>query len=246
VKGVPPDYYARMHSVEERHWWHRGMRELELALLRGRLPAGARFLDAGCGTGGFLRFLLDSRAIGSAAGVDVSAEAVELARSRVPEAELAVASVASLPFPDAAFDAAALNDVLQHLPEEEVGQALSELGRVLRVGAPVVVRTGASRRARRERRDWRAYDRATLHAELERGGFRCDYVSYANLAGSIVAELTGRRPGAPTGDRCGIPARGSPVAAAVGTALLRAERAIARTGSPIPFGHTLVAVATRA
>ena len=95
MKGVPPDYYARMHAVEERHWWHRGMRELELALLRERLPPGARFLDAGCGTGGFLRFLLDSGAIGSAAGVDVSAEAVELARSRVPEAELVVASVAS-------------------------------------------------------------------------------------------------------------------------------------------------------
>lgn len=246
MKDVPAGYYERMHAAEERHWWHRGMRELELALLRGRLRPETRLLDAGCGTGGFLRFLLDSGAIGSAAGVDVGAEAIELAREQVPEAELAVASVTRLPFADAAFDAAALNDVLQHLPEEDVEPGLAELRRVLRAGSPLVVRTGASLRARRERSDWRTYDRASLHAELERSGFRGERVTYANLGGSIVAELTGRRPGAPTCDSCGIPSQGSPIAAAVGTALLRAERAfVVRTGLPLPFGHTLVAVAAR-
>lgn len=247
MNDVPSDYYARMHAVEQRHWWHRGMRELELALLRPRVRPGARLLDAGCGTGGFLRFLLDSGAIGSAAGIDVSPEAVALARERVPEAELAIASVTSLPFPDGSFDAAALNDVLQHLPEEDVVTALGELARVLRRGAPLVLRTGASLRARRERSDWRTYDRTSLRAELERGGFRCDSVSYANLAGAAVAELTRRRPVAPAHNFCGIPTTRPRLVDAVGRALLGAERlVIARAGSTLPFGHTLVAVATRA
>jgi SAM-dependent methyltransferase len=246
VKGVPADYYVRMHDAEARHWWHRGMRELELALLRSRLRPDARFLDAGCGTGGFLRFLLDSGAIGSATGVDVSTEAVELAREKVHEAELSVASVAALPFSDGSFDGGALNDVLQHVQDEEVRQALCELRRVLRPGAPLVVRTGASHRARHEGRYWRTYDRRTLRAELERNGFVCDYVTHANLVGSVAAELRRRRPAAPTSVTSGIPADPSPLAAVVAGALLRAERvAIARASVPLPFGHTLVALATR-
>ena len=246
MKGIPADYYVRMHAVEERHWWHRGMRELELALLRGRLRPGARFLDAGCGTGGFLRFLLDRGAIGSAAGVDVSPEAIELARQRVPEAELSVASVTDLPFDDEAFDAAVLNDVLQHVPEGEVERSLEELRRVLRPGAPLLVRTGGARRARRERDDWRIYDRRTLKAELERGGFRCERITYANLVGSLAAAAAGRTPRAPTTERCGIPPGQSRAARAVGAVLLRAESLVlASTPATLPYGHTLLALVRR-
>ena len=134
MKGIPSDYYVRMHAVEERHWWHRGMREVELALLRPRLRPGARLLDGGCGTGGFLRFLLDRGAIGSAAGIDLSPEAIELARERVPEADLGVGSVTELPFEDETFDAAVLNDVLQHVPSERLPASVGELRSVGGIG----------------------------------------------------------------------------------------------------------------
>jgi SAM-dependent methyltransferase len=246
LKGIPSDYYARMHAVEERHWWHRGMREIELALLRPRLRPDARLLDAGSGTGGFLRFLLDRGAIGSAAGIDLSPEAIELARERVPEAELAVASVTDLPFGDETFDAAVLNDVLQHVPEEDVERSLGELRRVLRPGAPLAVRTGGARRARRERADWRAYDRASLREELERSGFRVERVTYANVVGSIAAAAAGRAPRAPTEERCGIPPGQSTLARAAGAVLLGAEaRLLAWTPATLPYGHTLVAVVRR-
>jgi SAM-dependent methyltransferase len=243
VKNIPPDYYARMHAAEEQHWWHRGLREIELALLRPRLDSRARLLDAGCGTGGFLRFLLDRGAVGSAAGVDLSPEAIELARERVPEADLAVASVTGLPFADEAFDAAVLNDVLQHLPEEDVDRALGELRRVVRPGAAVAVRTGGGLRERRERHDWRVYDRRKLRNELERHGFAVERVTHANLVGSLAAEATGRRPRPPTDERCGIPRGQSRSAAAAGTASLYAERILlSRTRASIPFGHTLLAL----
>jgi SAM-dependent methyltransferase len=243
MKGIPSDYYARMHAVEERHWWHRGMREVELALLRPRLRPGARLLDAGCGTGGFLGFLLDRGAIGSAAGIDLSPEAIELARERVPEAELGVGSVTELPFADETFDAAVLNDVLQHVPEEDVARSLGELRRVLRSGAPLAVRTGGGLRERREQHDWRVYDRRTLRVELERCGFAVERVTYANLLGSLAAEATRQRPRPPSDERCGIPRGQSRPAAAAGTAFLFAERILlARTRATIPFGHTLLAL----
>src|SRR5437763_14103172 len=96
---IPQDYYRRLREVEERHWWEVGMRRVALALLGDRLQApGARVLDAGCGAGGFLRFVHEQAPDAHLAGNDVSAEAVELARAVVPQAELAVAALAALPF----------------------------------------------------------------------------------------------------------------------------------------------------
>ena len=98
VKDVRPDYYARLHAVEEQHWWHVGMREITAALLRERLVRGhVSLLDAGCGTGGFLAWATGQGSFDRLAGVDISAEAVELARDAVPGAELHVAPVHDLP-----------------------------------------------------------------------------------------------------------------------------------------------------
>ena len=47
-------------------------------------------------------------------GVDIGSAAIELARERVPEAELAVTPLTTLPFEDGTFDLVSLNDVLQH------------------------------------------------------------------------------------------------------------------------------------
>ena len=55
MRGVPDDYYRRLHEVDTRHWWHLGMRSIEAVLLGDRLQrTGQSVLDAGCGTGGFL------------------------------------------------------------------------------------------------------------------------------------------------------------------------------------------------
>ena len=55
-----PDEYEVMARVEERHWWYRGLRDVVVRCLSRPdlvLPAGARVLDAGCGTGANLKML---------------------------------------------------------------------------------------------------------------------------------------------------------------------------------------------
>jgi SAM-dependent methyltransferase len=242
----PEDYFRRLSEVEERHWWHRGMREISAALLGHRLDApGLSVLDAGCGTGGFLRWLVGESDCARAAGFDLSEEAVELARLRVPQAELHVASVSAIPFEDAGFDLVALNDVLQHVPEDDVRASLAELRRVLRPGGTLLVRTGGARRARRERADWRAYDRDALLSTLRQAGFECERASYVNVIASLAGATRGNVPHAPTRTSHGIPEPAGDLAVTVGLFLLRLEsRALRSPRVRLPYGHTLIAVAS--
>jgi SAM-dependent methyltransferase len=241
--GVPADYHDRIFAVEESHWWHRGMREITAALLGGRLRPGAALLDAGCGTGGFLRWAVDSAGV-EPAGFDISAAGIELARRRVPEAELRVSPVSELPFDSGAFDIVTLNDVLQHIPQEQMDASLGQLRRVLSPDGALLVRTGGARRARQERDDWRIYDRGELRATLERGGFRCERVTHVNVLGSLAAAVRGRSPRAPTEESDGIPAPVHPATATVGRLSIRAElTALSRSRVSLPYGHTLFALA---
>ncbi len=239
MRDVPADYYRRLHEVDSRHWWHLGMREIEAALLRGRLHGSV--LDAGCGTGGFLAWAAVRGTFSRLAGVDISAEAIEIAREVVPSADFQVAPLDRLPFADGEFDLAVSHDVLQHVPEDVLDSGLRELRRVVRPGGALLVRTNGDRRARRERDDWRAYDAATLAADLRRAGFAVRRVTYANA----VLSLAEPPPAAPTGERCGIPQLSSGARAAVGSALLRAESIVVGKGGRVPFGHTLFALAER-
>jgi SAM-dependent methyltransferase len=68
--------------------------DLEEALGRVGLPAGARVLDLGCNTGDVLAMMpADARLV----GVDHSASAIAAARTRVPHATLVEADVTALP-----------------------------------------------------------------------------------------------------------------------------------------------------
>lgn len=244
--GIRRDYYDRVYAAEERHFWYVGMRSIAASLLGGRLRlSGQRVLDAGCGTGGFLQWLAARAPVGSLAGVDVGSAALELARGRLPGADLRHASLSSLPFADASFDLVFCNDVLQHVHEDEVQQSLGELRRVLAADGRLVVRTNGSRRVRRNRDDWRAYDRDTLVAELVRAGFACERVTHANMLLSLYSELRRRRPSAPSVERDGIPARPpSRVVSEIGTILLAAEASwLRRSKATLPFGHTIFVLA---
>jgi SAM-dependent methyltransferase len=117
--------YREHYEVEDRHWWYRGRWAVVEALLsRADLPPHPRILDAGCGTGGNLRKF---GRIGTASGVEPSAEAVQFCRERGLE-RVQQAGLESLPFEDGSFDLVAATDVVEHVAAE--GQALQELRRV--------------------------------------------------------------------------------------------------------------------
>jgi SAM-dependent methyltransferase len=87
-------------------------------------------LDVGCGAGRSRQLYAAHTA--HYVGVDLSAEAVALARARFPASEWQVADACDLPFPSRSFDIVAFSSVLHHIPN--FTDALREAARVLRPG----------------------------------------------------------------------------------------------------------------
>lgn len=95
---------------------------------------GTRYLDVGCGTGNSYAGEL-VRAGGSYAGVDVSGQAVEAARTAGLDARV-IDDAAELPFEDASFDVVLCIEVLEHLFAPQ--QTVREIHRVLRPGGRLI------------------------------------------------------------------------------------------------------------
>lgn len=123
VREVPRDGLSAWREAVRRH-------------LRPR--AGMTLLDVGAGTGAF--------ATAFGAWFDLTVLAVEPSaamRARIPRTpalEVLAGDASDLPLPDDSADAAWLSLVVHHIPDLE--GAAHELRRVLRPGAPVMIRQG--------------------------------------------------------------------------------------------------------
>jgi SAM-dependent methyltransferase len=105
------------------------------ALDAARVTRGTRLLDAGCGAG--LVALLASLRGARVTALDASDALLEIARTRVPGAEVRQGELECLPFADAAFDAVvAVNSIFY---AADMSAAMRELARVVRPGGRVVV-----------------------------------------------------------------------------------------------------------
>ena len=116
----------------------------------GRPLDSLRVLDAGCGTGSYSAAL--RRYAGAIDGVDLNPSMLDVARAKLDATPgclvvLHEASIDTLPFEDACFDAVMVNQVLHHLPDSSpdgwpmLRRVLGEVARVLRPGGAAVVNT---------------------------------------------------------------------------------------------------------
>ena len=107
----------------------------EAALERVGVLPGQLVLDIGCGVGAFLRLVADRGA--RAFGVDASAALLEIARARLPEADLRVGDMEALPHEDDTFDL--VTGFNSFFFANDIVAALGEARRVARPGAAVVI-----------------------------------------------------------------------------------------------------------
>ena len=165
-------------------WWYRGLHALLLTTLERFAPKPfGHLLDAGCGTGGFLRRAETAWPSLALDGIDRSPLAVQLARTRVARAAIAEGDVHALPYDDGRFDAIVLADVLYHR-DVDPPRALEECRRCLRPGGVVVMNAPAYEWLRGAHdvpiHSARRYTRGELVRQAERAGLATVKATYWN------------------------------------------------------------------
>lgn len=174
------DAYQLMAAAERDHWWFRGRRVfIERALRSVALPAAARILDAGCGSGGNLALLAR---FGTAFGFELDSEARAVAEA------MQIGTIApgvlpdQVPFGNTTFHAIGLFDVLEHLPQPV--ESLAALAARLAPGGALVLTVPAI--------PWlwgphdaihnhlRRYTAEMLRGHLSAAGLRVECLTYMN------------------------------------------------------------------
>jgi SAM-dependent methyltransferase len=206
------------------------------------LPAPARILDAGCGSG---RNMIELARRGTVTGVELSHTSVELARARGC-GEVIEGSVLEMPFADDAFDLAVSLDVIEHLEDDLA--ALRELRRTVAQGGALLVTVPAYQ--------WlwsghdvvnhhhRRYTRASLQRVAEQAGWKLARTTYFNsllLPVAIVLRVLDRFSKKTTESSLDLWVPPEPLNRLLEQPLALESAAI-RRGGRIPAGLSLLAV----
>lgn len=114
--------YQQMAELDDRHWWYRARRGILAELIRREvpLPAKARILEIGCGTGHNLEML---RRFGRVDALELDDEARGIAEKRLGR------KVMSAPLPELAgvkdrhYDLIGAFDVIEHIEDDAAAVA---------------------------------------------------------------------------------------------------------------------------
>jgi SAM-dependent methyltransferase len=192
--------YDRMAAHDSTHWWYRARRDIlaDYITRYAALPADARILEIGCGTGHNLPMLA---AFGEVDAIEIDEAARDIASARLGKA-VGEAPLPELPgVPEARYDLIAVLDVVEHI-EDDVA-ALAGMARRLKPGGKILVTVPAHQ--------WmwsahdvvnhhhRRYSKATLAKAVADAGLTHNGLRYFNsllfpaaLAARVVGKLTGK------------------------------------------------------
>ena len=193
--------FDRMAEQDSRHWWFVARRRIlsDLLAREVKLPAGARILEIGCGTGHNFEML---GRFGQVDALEIDDGARALASLRLGR-EVGTAPLPELSgVPDGTYHLIALLDVLEHI--EEDGASLASIKRKLAPGGRILLTVPANQwmwsAHDAAHHHHRRYSRSGLARVIRDAGLKTETISYFNtllfpLAAGlrIVGKLTGKK-----------------------------------------------------
>jgi SAM-dependent methyltransferase len=233
-----------MAELDERHWWYRARRDILADVIRREipLPAPARILEVGCGTGHNLAML---GRFGQVDGVELDAPARALAERRSGRQILDSRLPELAGIEDGAYDLVAALDVVEHVDEDRaslkgMADKLKPDGRIL-VTVPMHPWMWTAHDVVHHHK--RRYTARGLRQAIEGAGLRVDLLSPFNsllFPLAAAARLVGKATGKQSSDDALPPA---PVNKLFETIFGLERHLVGRL--PLPTGVSLLAIARR-
>jgi SAM-dependent methyltransferase len=240
------ELFEVLAGVEDLSFWFRSRNRLIQWALARYFPDARSLVEVGCGTGYVLAGLSTARPALDLTGVELFAEGLEIARRRLPSAELLQADARSLPY-EAEFDVACVFDVLEHIDEDAL--VLAQLERALKPGGGLLVTvpqhpwlwSGADDAAAHKRR----YTRSQLAERIAGAGF--ELVRLTSFVSFLLPAMAARR--RPSGGARAYDFadefRIAPKLNRVLERVMAIERGFIRAGVSFPAGGSPLAVARK-
>lgn len=191
--------YDRMAELDATHWWYRARRDVLARLIERSvsLPAEARILEVGCGTGHNLPML---QRFGRVDATEIDGFARVIASKRLGHAVRDAALPELKGVPERTYDLVAILDVLEHVEEDRA--ALVSMAGKLRTGGRILLTVPAHPWM------WSAHDEVNHHkrrytkksfrAAVAEAGLKIELLTYFNsllFPVAAAARLAGRATG---------------------------------------------------
>jgi SAM-dependent methyltransferase len=135
MDGADPDRWSAVAGDWSELWGAFPEPAWKAVVTAAGVGPATRVLDVGCASGEFLAYLAGLGAV--PAGIDPAPGMVDLARARLPDADVRVGSFERLPWPDGSFDVVTAFNALPFAADTL--DALAECVRVARPGGRVAV-----------------------------------------------------------------------------------------------------------
>ena len=194
--------YQQMAELDDRHWWYRARRRILAELIRreAKLPADARILEIGCGTGHNLSML---GGFGHVDGLELDDEAAALSEKRLGR-KVMRSPLPALDEVPGDYDLVGAVDVIEHIDDDHA--ALAAIATKLKSGGKFIMTVPAHPWM------WTAHDVANHHKRryskralqtlIDASPMRLDRVGYFNsllfpvaIAQRTVSKLRGKDDG---------------------------------------------------
>lgn len=180
---MEPIEYRLMDALETSFWWYRALHAVVTERVTHlALPASAKILDAGCGTGGMLAYLLKTLPQYQYTGLEWNEDAVAMAAAKTG-LDIVRGSANAMPFSDNEFSTILSQDVLYHRNVDEKNM-LRECHRCLQSGGHLLLQVAAFQWMASAHDEHvhgaRRYNAAQLRTLLTETGFDVIDVGYWN------------------------------------------------------------------